>query len=90
MPGEPLGDEVTEDDEDAGEGKGDTRQRDEEEGAEASLPECPAIDWKVVGASEALHDGGQDAGSASEADDEGEAESMGGPGGLRGGDKIAL
>jgi len=90
MHGEPLGDEVSEDDEDTGQGKGDQRERDQEEGTTAALPEGPAIDGKVVGATEALHERCQNAGGTKEADDEGEAESVGGSGGLARGDEVAL
>ena len=90
MQGEPLGDEVAEDNKDACESKGNQGEGDEEEGTKASLPERPAVDWEAVGATEAFHDSCQDAGGPGEADDEGKAEGVSGPGGLRRSDEVAL
>src|SRR6266481_3548651 len=47
--GQPLGDEVAEDDEDTGDGEGQQRERNEEDGAETALPEGPAVGGEIVG-----------------------------------------
>lgn len=90
MQGEPLRNEVAKDNKDAGEGKGDHRERNEEEGATTSLPEGPAVDREAVGATDAFHDSCQNAGCPSEADDKGEAEAVSGPGGSRRSVEVAL
>jgi hypothetical protein len=65
---------MTEDDEHAGEGEGDQREWDEEKGATTALPEGPAVDGKLIGAADALHEGGENAGGSREADQKGHDE----------------
>ena len=64
----------------AGEDEGNQRERNEEKCAEAALPEGPAVDREVVGAANAFHQGGEDAGGSDEADEEGDDEGVSGPG----------
>ena len=74
---EPLGEEVAEDNENARDGEGDERERDEQESTKAALEEGPTVDGKVVGAADTLHESGDDAGRTDDSEDEGDDKSMG-------------
>src|SRR5216683_813919 len=74
--GEPGRDDVTEDDQRAGNGKWDEGEGDEGVGAATAAPEGPAFGREMVGAAEALHKRGDDAGGSGEADEEGEDEGV--------------
>ena len=65
---EPHREEMTEDNEHGGEGKGDQRERDEEKGATTALPESPAVDGKLIGTADALHECAEHAGGSYQAD----------------------
>ena len=60
--------------------RGDQRERNENKGAEAALPEGPAVQGEVVGAADAFHEGCDDAGCSGDADDDGDDEKAGGTG----------
>src|SRR6266550_2977055 len=76
---EPAGKELAEHDEGGGKKKRQQRDRNKEEGAETALPEGPAVEGKFVGAADAFHQGGEDAGGSDETDDEGGDEGVRGP-----------
>ena len=75
---EPLGDELTEDDNDAGQCEGNQRERDKKKSPKAPLEKGPAVGWEIVGPSDAFHQRGENAGSSGEADDEGDYKGVGG------------
>ena len=79
----PRGEELAEDHEVSREEEGQERERDEEESAAAALPEAPAVGGEIVGAANAFHKSGEDAGGSNEADDKGTDEGVGGPGVMR-------
>ena len=81
---------MAEDDDAAGKDEGNQGKGYQEEGAETALPEGPAIDWEIVGAADALHEGRQDAGGTDEADQQGDEKSTRGAGAVRRLDEIAL
>ena len=87
---QPDDDDVSEDDQQAGDGEGEQRERDEEIGADAALPDGPAVAREVVGAAEALHELGDDAGGSGDADDDGDEEDAGGAAVVGGVDEVAL
>ncbi len=74
---------MTEDDENAGQREGYERKRNKQNCAKTALQEVPAVDRKVVGAADTLHEGGEDAGGSDEADDEGDDESARGMSAVR-------
>jgi hypothetical protein len=88
--GQPFGDELARDKNGAGDGEWDQGKRDQEEGAEAALQECPTVGWEIVSAPDAFHKGGNDAGGADQADYEGGDKTMRGMSAVRGVDEVAL
>ncbi len=68
--GKPVGNELSEDDEHRCDGERCERERNEKERAAATLDECPAIDGKLVGTTNTLHESCDDAGGSDEADHE--------------------
>jgi hypothetical protein len=90
MDSQPLGNDLTEDNERAGQSERKQRERDEEKSAKAALPEGPAIAWEIVSAADAFHQCGEDAGRSGEADDEGDDEGVSRTGAVRRVDEIAL
>lgn len=90
MDSQPRGNELTEDNESAGQSERNQRERDEEKSAKAALPEGPAVAWEIVGAADAFHQRGEDAGRSGEADDERNDEGVSRTGAVRRVDEIAL
>jgi hypothetical protein len=88
--GQPFRNELTEDNDRAGQSEGDQRERDEEKSAETALQEGPAVGWEVVGAANAFHQRGKNAGCSGEADDERENKGVSRTGAVRRVDEVAL
>lgn len=90
MESQPLGHDLTEDNESAGQSERNQRERDQEKSAKAALPEGPAVAWEIVGAADAFHQRGEDTGRSGEADDERDDEGVSRTGAVRRVDEVAL
>jgi hypothetical protein len=68
---------VAKDDEEGSKCEGKQRERDEEKRTETALPEGPAIDRQVIGAANAFHQCGENAGGSGEANKKSDEDDMG-------------